>query len=66
MVVYDSVRKRVTLGGVIGRGGEATVYEVAGQPDLLAKIYNPSPRSCYDQKLAWKRHGHTPGAGDAD
>jgi len=53
MVVYDSRRKRVGLGREIGGGGEAIVYEVVGRPDLLAKIYNPSPLPGYDQKLAW-------------
>lgn len=53
MIVYDSERKRIRLGHAIGRGGEATVCRVEGQPVVVAKIYEPSPRSGYDQKLAW-------------
>jgi len=30
---------RVVLGPEVGRGGEGAVYEVAGSPDLVAKIY---------------------------
>ena len=30
---------RVVLGPEIGRGGEGTVYEVVGAPDLVAKVY---------------------------
>ena len=30
---------RVNLGPEIGRGGEGTVYEVSGAPDLVAKVY---------------------------
>lgn len=30
---------RIVLGPEIGRGGEGTVYEVVGAPDLVAKVY---------------------------
>ncbi len=53
MIVNDSRRQRILLGREIGGGGEATVYQVAGQPDLLAKIYKPSPRPGHERKLAW-------------
>lgn len=43
----------VALGEPVGRGGEATVYRVAGQPDVLAKIYETAPHANYRMKLAW-------------
>jgi len=53
MIVYDSKRQPYQLGSEIGRGGEATIYEVTRQPHWLAKIYTGAPRDGYDQKLAW-------------
>ncbi len=47
-----TTHQRVTLGEPIARGGEATVYEVVGARDTLAKIYE-KPRAGYDQKLIW-------------
>ena len=55
MEIFDAQGKRFVLGKVRGRGGEATVYQVRGQPDLLAKIYTPTPRRGYETKLAWMR-----------
>ncbi len=52
MVVYDSHRNPVTLGGELAHGGEAVVYRVQGQAGLLAKIYT-EPRAGYESKLAW-------------
>ena len=53
MNVYDSRGKPVQLGESIGKGGEATVYRMAGQPGRLAKIYEPEPRPNYAYKLDW-------------
>lgn len=53
MDVYSSQRKRFILDSERGRGGEATVYLVRNEPDLLAKIYTPEPRRGYEGKLAW-------------
>ncbi|HEX9018657.1 MAG TPA: hypothetical protein VF806_05700 [Anaerolineaceae bacterium] len=53
MIVYDGQRRPVELGRGVGHGGEATVYQVAKQPDSLAKIYEPEPRANYAGKLAW-------------
>jgi serine/threonine protein kinase len=55
MNVRASRRRRLVLSQDIGSGGEATIHEVVGQPDLLAKIYKPPPRSGYDRKLAYMR-----------
>jgi len=33
--------RRLTLGSVIGKGGEGAVYHIVEAPDLAAKIYNP-------------------------
>jgi len=40
------------LSKLIGRGGEAVVHRVAGQPDLLAKIYT-RPNPDREGKLLW-------------
>ena len=55
MEVYDSNRQRLGLGERIGRGGEAEIYQVAGQPGWLAKIYSGQTRPEYPRKLAWMR-----------
>lgn len=53
MKVYDAQGKPVVTGEVVGRGGEATVYRVNGRASLLAKIYEPAPRTNYPDKLRW-------------
>lgn len=53
MIVYDAQRRRVELGAEVGRGGEATVYEIVRQPDRLAKIYEHELRPNYAGKLSW-------------
>ncbi len=50
--IYDSHGNLVTLDDQLAQGGEALVYRVVGQAELLAKIYK-APRAGYDQKLAW-------------
>jgi DNA-binding helix-hairpin-helix protein with protein kinase domain len=42
-VLLDSVSRPVALGQQFGRGGEGAVYEVDGQPSLLAKVYHKRP-----------------------
>lgn len=48
MTLRDQRGKAVTLGGLLGKGGEAEVYAVAGRPGLVAKVY----------------HAHAPGNAD--
>ncbi len=55
MEYRDSSRRPISLGEVIGRGGEATIYKVQGQPGVLAKIYENRPHSEYARKLLWMR-----------
>ena len=46
-MLTDSHHERIELGPQMGnRGGEGTVYEVVGKPDLVAKLYHNqlSPR----------------------
>jgi DNA-binding helix-hairpin-helix protein with protein kinase domain len=43
MVLLDSLSRSVPMGQEIGRGGEGTVYEVDGDPSLLAKVYHKKP-----------------------
>lgn len=59
MSLRDAQGRSIQLGQEIGRGGEAVVYTVANQSDLLAKIYEPEPRPNYPKKLAWMV-GHPP------
>src|SRR4051794_24255972 len=42
-VLLDSICRSVPIGNLIGRGGEGTVYEVQGDPTLVAKIYHKRP-----------------------
>src|SRR3954447_6525606 len=42
-VLLDSVSRPVPLGQQFGRGGEGAVYEIDGQPSLLAKVYHKRP-----------------------
>jgi DNA-binding helix-hairpin-helix protein with protein kinase domain len=39
--IFDQQGKAVTLGKLLGRGGEGAVFEIVGEPDLVAKIYHP-------------------------
>ena len=44
---------RVSLGRELGRGGEGVVFEIPGEPDLVAKIYHaPPPQEKADKLLA--------------
>jgi DNA-binding helix-hairpin-helix protein with protein kinase domain len=49
---FDDQGKRVGLGAELGRGGEAAVYNVEGQPDLVAKIYHQPPSAEKTEKLS--------------
>ena len=41
MELYDGQGRRVTLGRVLGRGGEGSVHEVPSiSPHLVAKVYH--------------------------
>jgi hypothetical protein len=53
MILYDAQRTAVSLGERVGQGGEASVFRMSGQPDRLAKIYEPEPRAEYLGKLTW-------------
>lgn len=41
----------LALGRELGRGGEGAVYELPGQPDLVAKIYHQLPDEKKQEKL---------------
>jgi DNA-binding helix-hairpin-helix protein with protein kinase domain len=51
-VLFDDQGRRVVLGAELGRGGEAAVYTVEGQPELVAKIYHQPPGAEKTEKLA--------------
>ncbi len=42
-VLLDSICRSVPIGALIGRGGEGAVYEVQGDPTLVAKVYHKRP-----------------------
>lgn len=48
---FDGSGKRIQLGNLLGKGGEACVYDIVGQPKLAAKIYRNSPSTETIQKL---------------
>src|ERR1700739_2955124 len=50
--LFDDQGRRVSLGAELGRGGEATVYFVEGQPELVAKIYQQPPGTEKKEKLS--------------
>jgi DNA-binding helix-hairpin-helix protein with protein kinase domain len=43
MRLVDSTGRAIPLGHLIGKGGEGNVYEVDGEPTLLAKVYHHTP-----------------------
>jgi serine/threonine protein kinase len=55
VIVYNTRQESVRLGIEIGAGGQATVYTVAGQPAILAKIYKETPPDTIHQKLLWMK-----------
>ncbi|GAB4582111.1 MAG: hypothetical protein Fur0022_48660 [Anaerolineales bacterium] len=52
MLFLDARGNRYQLSRVIGKGGQATVYRVAGSSTHLAKIYT-HPRPEDERKLSW-------------
>lgn len=54
MQLTDSQGNPIQLGNRIGKGGEGSVYEVEGDPSMVAKVYHQTPLS-EDQycKLDW-------------
>src|SRR5258708_31914544 len=50
--LLDDHGRRVSLGAELGRGGEAAVYSVEGQPALVAKIYHQPPGAEKTEKLS--------------
>ncbi|HEX4951665.1 MAG TPA: protein kinase [Blastocatellia bacterium] len=49
--IYNSAHNAIHLGEKIGGGGEGTVYRIAGQDDLVAKIYHEPPSREKAEKL---------------
>jgi len=50
--LFDEQGRRISLGPELGRGGEAAVYSVEGQPELVAKIYHQPPGAEKAEKLS--------------
>jgi hypothetical protein len=56
-VLYCSPNEAIQLGKRIGSGGEGDVFEVVGQPDVLAKIYHEAAHESLDEaKVAKLRY----------
>ena len=49
---FDGSGQPVKLSGLLGKGGEGSVYSVAESADLAAKIYHHAPNSAMAAKLA--------------
>ncbi len=49
--VFDHLGKAVALGALLRRGGEGAVFDVAGQPTLVAKLYENPPAQDKADKL---------------
>jgi serine/threonine protein kinase len=54
MEFIDSAANRYRCDDPIGRGGEATVYQIAGEKARIAKIYH-NPQSSQETKIRWMR-----------
>jgi DNA-binding helix-hairpin-helix protein with protein kinase domain len=52
MAFFNDQGRRVSLGMELGRGGEAGVYSVEGEPELVAKIYHQPPDPEKTEKLS--------------
>ncbi|GEM_PF-1107027 len=50
-VIKDETGKRVKLGKELGRGGEGAVFEVAGNPGCVAKVFFDDKRAKYEVRL---------------
>ena len=49
--IFTSAGDRIELGETLGRGGEGSVVEVVGRPEVAAKIYDPPPNNLQRNKL---------------
>ena len=43
MQLVDSTGRTIQLGHLVGKGGEGNVYDVDGEPSLVAKVYHNTP-----------------------
>ena len=41
--LLDSICRPIPLGAEVGRGGEGSVYDIEGEPNLVAKVYHRRP-----------------------
>lgn len=49
--LFDDRGQAIRLGAELGRGGEASVYELPARPNFVAKVYHKSPGSDKSEKL---------------
>lgn len=52
--------RSIKLGDLLGKGGEANVYNVDGDHDVVAKVYHSAPTKDKQEKLAWMTRLSTP------
>ena len=55
--------QRVLLGAQIGEGGEGVVYEVTGNPDIVAKMYHRGKRPPHIEEKLRQMVSRPPGGG---
>jgi DNA-binding helix-hairpin-helix protein with protein kinase domain len=58
--LFSSKGSTVVLGKQLGRGGEGAVYEMAGSPTTVIKLYHKPPAAAKQQKLAFMASAVTP------
>ena len=50
-MIFTSTGQAIHLGRQLGAGGAGTVYEIEGQPDLVAKRYHQAPSAEHIERL---------------
>jgi DNA-binding helix-hairpin-helix protein with protein kinase domain len=50
--IFNQQRQLVSLGKLLGRGGEGAVFDIVGAPDVVAKIYHANQAQERQQKIA--------------
>jgi DNA-binding helix-hairpin-helix protein with protein kinase domain len=58
--IVDKQGRAVSLSKLLGRGGEGTVYEVANDPNIAAKIYMPDKANARREKISSDGAGKSP------
>ncbi|MDA0590548.1 MAG: hypothetical protein O3C17_21335 [Planctomycetota bacterium] len=60
MQVVTEQGRTLKLGNLLGKGGEANVFDVEGNRDIVAKIYHAAPSREKLEKISWMTRLATP------